>query len=288
MYADFISHCEGGEHGIEEAEGWLSSGFYLEWLLVLAIYSKCEFGIMKEKIKNKIIGIFYFFINFTSHCRWSVKLWEWQISLTEFGGKLSKMWKSKVTFTVLLFMYTSIALFGSIKLYAHAFEYTDDISFVFIWTPIVYSKVYTYDIAHSVLSDLAVCAGHLIPEGWCVLTSFISVHMDEQNYHNPYHFDPWRWEVSHIYESFYTSHMTFKTRAEFDPGRAWTRFILLSRLWKDSKTCFFLICWQKIGGATVNNNNFTPFGGGQRLCPGLELSRLEISIFLHHLVTSYG
>ncbi|XP_044469654.1 3-epi-6-deoxocathasterone 23-monooxygenase CYP90C1-like [Mangifera indica] len=80
--------------------------------------------------------------------------------------------------------------------------------------------------------------GHLIPEGWCVLTSFISVHMDEQNYHNPYHFDPWRWE--------------------------------------------------KIGGATVNNNNFTPFGGGQRLCPGLELSRLEISIFLHHLVTSYG
>ncbi|PPD81984.1 hypothetical protein GOBAR_DD21067 [Gossypium barbadense] len=64
----------------------------------------------------------------------------------------------------------------------------------------------------------------------------IKVHMDEENYRNPYLFEPWRWE--------------------------------------------------KIGAA-ANNNSFTPFGGGQRLCPGLELSRLEISIFLHHLVTTY-
>ncbi|XP_022741808.1 3-epi-6-deoxocathasterone 23-monooxygenase-like [Durio zibethinus] len=78
--------------------------------------------------------------------------------------------------------------------------------------------------------------GHLIPEGWCVLACFVSVHMDEENYENPYRFDPWR--------------------------------------------------WAKLGAA-VNNNSFTPFGGGQRLCPGLELSRLEISIFLHHLITSY-
>ncbi|XWS45485.1 hypothetical protein CRYUN_Cryun15aG0140700 [Craigia yunnanensis] len=78
--------------------------------------------------------------------------------------------------------------------------------------------------------------GYLIPQGWCVLASFISVHMDEENYENPYRFDPWRWEKL---------------------------------------------------GAAVNNNSFTPFGGGQRLCPGLELSRLEISIFLHYLITSY-
>ncbi|XWS42112.1 hypothetical protein CRYUN_Cryun17cG0140900 [Craigia yunnanensis] len=78
--------------------------------------------------------------------------------------------------------------------------------------------------------------GYLIPQGWCVLASFISVHMDEENYENPYRFDPWRWEKL---------------------------------------------------GAAVNNNSFTPFGGGQRLCPGIELSRLEISIFLHHLITSY-
>ncbi|XP_010649090.1 3-epi-6-deoxocathasterone 23-monooxygenase CYP90C1 isoform X2 [Vitis vinifera] len=76
---------------------------------------------------------------------------------------------------------------------------------------------------------------YLIPEGWGVMASFTSIHMDEENYENPYQFNPWRWEA-----------------------------------------------------ASVNNNNsYTPFGGGQRLCPGLELSKLEISIFLHHLVTTY-
>lgn len=79
--------------------------------------------------------------------------------------------------------------------------------------------------------------GYLIPKGWCVLASFSSVHMDEENYENPYQFDPWRWEK---------------------------------------------------GEASLNySTSFTPFGGGQRLCPGLELSRLELSIFLHHLVTTY-
>ncbi|CAA2982998.1 3-epi-6-deoxocathasterone 23-monooxygenase [Olea europaea subsp. europaea] len=77
---------------------------------------------------------------------------------------------------------------------------------------------------------------YFIPEGWCVLASFSSVHMDGINYENPYEFDPWRWDKT---------------------------------------------------GAAVTSNIFTPFGGGQRLCPGLELSRLEIAIFLHHLVTTY-
>ncbi|PON99550.1 Cytochrome P450 [Trema orientale] len=78
--------------------------------------------------------------------------------------------------------------------------------------------------------------GYLIPKDWCVLASFISVHMAEENYENPYQFDPWRWE---------------KTQT------------------------------------TTNSNSFTPFGGGQRLCPGLDLSRLELAIFLHHLVINY-
>ncbi|XP_043703465.1 3-epi-6-deoxocathasterone 23-monooxygenase CYP90D1-like [Telopea speciosissima] len=37
----------------------------------------------------------------------------------------------------------------------------------------------------------------------------------------------------------------------------------------------------------VGSCNFTPFGGGQRLCPGLDLARLEASIFLHHFVTQF-
>lgn len=76
---------------------------------------------------------------------------------------------------------------------------------------------------------------YLIPKGWCILASLSSVHLNEENYENPYHFDPWRWE--------------------------------------------------KIGA--VANHIFTPFGGGQRLCPGLELGRLEISIVLFHFITTY-
>ncbi|KAK8551279.1 hypothetical protein V6N12_039927 [Hibiscus sabdariffa] len=38
---------------------------------------------------------------------------------------------------------------------------------------------------------------------------------------------------------------------------------------------------------TMSSYNFTPFGGGQRLCPGLDLARLEASIFLHHFVTNF-
>ncbi|KMT05545.1 hypothetical protein BVRB_7g176680 [Beta vulgaris subsp. vulgaris] len=37
----------------------------------------------------------------------------------------------------------------------------------------------------------------------------------------------------------------------------------------------------------TNSNNFMPFGGGQRLCPGLDLARLEASIFLHHFITEF-
>ncbi|XP_008813295.2 3-epi-6-deoxocathasterone 23-monooxygenase CYP90C1 [Phoenix dactylifera] len=43
--------------------------------------------------------------------------------------------------------------------------------------------------------------------------------------------------------------------------------------------------WQREGSS---QSTFTPFGGGQRLCPGMELSRLEVSIFLHHFVTTFS
>ncbi|RYR40467.1 hypothetical protein Ahy_A09g046222 [Arachis hypogaea] len=44
---------------------------------------------------------------------------------------------------------------------------------------------------------------------------------------------------------------------------------------------------KKFQDKELNNCNFTPFGGGQRLCPGLELARLEAFIFLHHFVTQF-
>lgn len=32
---------------------------------------------------------------------------------------------------------------------------------------------------------------------------------------------------------------------------------------------------------------FVPFGGGPRMCPGKEFARLELLVFIHHLVKSY-
>lgn len=40
-------------------------------------------------------------------------------------------------------------------------------------------------------------------------------------------------------------------------------------------------------GTTSTNNNFMPFGGGPRLCTGSELAKLEMAVFIHHLVLNY-
>lgn len=47
--------------------------------------------------------------------------------------------------------------------------------------------------------------------------------------------------------------------------------------------------WQQNnkGSTCTSSSVFTPFGGGPRLCPGYELARVSISVFLHHLVTQY-
>lgn len=51
---------------------------------------------------------------------------------------------------------------------------------------------------------------------------------------------------------------------------------------RDART-FDPLRWQRSDESGI----FTPFGGGPRLCPGYELARVEISVFLHHLVTRF-
>ncbi|RDX99099.1 Cytochrome P450 90B1, partial [Mucuna pruriens] len=49
--------------------------------------------------------------------------------------------------------------------------------------------------------------------------------------------------------------------------------------------------WQvqdKSGSFQNGNNNFMPFGGGSRLCAGLELAKVEMAVFIHHLVLNYN
>ncbi|CAA2989472.1 ent-kaurenoic acid oxidase 1 [Olea europaea subsp. europaea] len=40
-------------------------------------------------------------------------------------------------------------------------------------------------------------------------------------------------------------------------------------------------------GFTPKAGNFLPFGGGSRLCPGNDLAKLEIAIFLHYFLLNY-
>ncbi|KAH7845472.1 hypothetical protein Vadar_002626 [Vaccinium darrowii] len=56
---------------------------------------------------------------------------------------------------------------------------------------------------------------------------------------------------------------------------------------KDART-FNPWRWQADSGTTNSISLFNPFGGGPRRCPGAELARIQVSIFLHHFVTQYS
>ncbi|KAK1306028.1 Cytochrome P450 90A1 [Acorus calamus] len=60
--------------------------------------------------------------------------------------------------------------------------------------------------------------------------------------------------------------------------------------YKDART-FNPWRWQESVMTPTSNQGsgtFMPFGGGPRLCPGYELARVEISVFLHYLVTCFS
>ncbi|XP_048325628.2 3beta,22alpha-dihydroxysteroid 3-dehydrogenase isoform X2 [Ziziphus jujuba] len=73
---------------------------------------------------------------------------------------------------------------------------------------------------------------------------------------------PKGWKVFASFRAVHLDHEHFKDARTFNPWR-----------------------WQNNSGGTTNV--FTPFGGGPRLCPGYELARVELSVFLHRLVTQF-
>ncbi|KAL1308035.1 hypothetical protein HN51_049947 [Arachis hypogaea] len=56
---------------------------------------------------------------------------------------------------------------------------------------------------------------------------------------------------------------------------------------KDART-FNPWRWQSNTEVTCPTNVYTPFGGGPRRCPGYELARVLLSVFLHRMVTQYS
>ncbi|KAA3481990.1 cytochrome P450 90A1-like [Gossypium australe] len=76
---------------------------------------------------------------------------------------------------------------------------------------------------------------------------------------------PKGWRVFASFRAVHLDHNQFKDARTFNPWR-----------------------WQSNSGISCPGSVFTPFGGGPRLCPGYELARVELSVFLHHLVTRFS
>ncbi|KAJ0968127.1 hypothetical protein J5N97_025044 [Dioscorea zingiberensis] len=72
---------------------------------------------------------------------------------------------------------------------------------------------------------------------------------------------PKGWKVQVWYRNVHMDHEVYPDPKEFKPSR-----------------------WD---GVTPKVGTFLPFGGGSRLCPGNDLAKLEISVFLHYFLLDY-
>ncbi|KAH8508369.1 hypothetical protein H0E87_010476 [Populus deltoides] len=91
--------------------------------------------------------------------------------------------------------------------------------------------------------------GYDIPCGWKVLPVISAVHLDSTVFDQPQQFNPWRWQHNNA---------------------------------RGSSTCS-----SAAAAAAASSNYFMPFGGGPRLCAGSELAKLEMAVFIHHLVLNF-
>ncbi|KAL1316412.1 hypothetical protein HN51_068602 [Arachis hypogaea] len=97
--------------------------------------------------------------------------------------------------------------------------------------------------------------GYDIPCGWKVLPVIAAVHLDPSLFDQPQQFNPWRWQINGRRGSCSSSNGSSSTI--------------------------------NANNNNTTNNLFLPFGGGPRLCAGSELAKLEMAVFIHHLVLNY-
>ncbi|OAY70011.1 Cytochrome P450 90B1 [Ananas comosus] len=76
---------------------------------------------------------------------------------------------------------------------------------------------------------------------------------------------PCGWKILPVFDAVHLDSTMHEDPQKFNPWR-----------WQSSSSS---------GAATANS--FMPYGGGPRLCAGSELAKLEIAIFLHHLVLNF-
>ncbi|KAF7026399.1 hypothetical protein CFC21_038509 [Triticum aestivum] len=76
---------------------------------------------------------------------------------------------------------------------------------------------------------------------------------------------PSGWKILPVLAAVHLDSSLYKDPNSFNPWR-----------WKQGNT-----------SAVAHNGNFMPYGGGTRLCAGSDLAKLEVAIFLHHLVLNF-
>ncbi|MQL77782.1 hypothetical protein Taro_010195 [Colocasia esculenta] len=137
------------------------------------------------------------------------------------------------------------------------------------------------------VADVPIKGGYTIPKGCKVFASFRAVHMDPAYYADARSFDPWRWWSPPPSPQQKTSGLD-----QVNGGGGGGSSIGTTSAANNNKDVNSKQPppppqqqQQQVGGGP---NLFCPFGGGPRLCPGYELARVEISVFLHYLVTRFS
>lgn len=82
---------------------------------------------------------------------------------------------------------------------------------------------------------------------------------------------PSGWKVLPVIAAVHLDSSLFDQPQEFNPWR-WQNSNGGSSTWPNT---------------TTTSSTFMPFGGGPRLCAGSELAKLEMAVFIHHLVLNY-
>ncbi|KAM7269234.1 hypothetical protein ACFE04_024731 [Oxalis oulophora] len=98
---------------------------------------------------------------------------------------------------------------------------------------------------------------YVIPRGCFVVPFLSAVHLNENIYNDALTFNPWRW----LEEPTMPMPMPMQQQQQQQQNHN-------KRNWRSSPY-------------------YSPFGGGPRFCPGADLARLQIALFLHHFVTTY-
>jgi cytochrome P450 len=104
-------------------------------------------------------------------------------------------------------------------------------------------------------------AGYAIKKGTSVNLDVVSIHHDPAVFADPNRFDPNRFDVG----SFLAAS---SGHAGDRPGARWLTVCVDAQ-------------------ETLKPYSFLGFGSGPRMCPGMSLAKLEICVFVHHLVCRY-